>query len=66
MRALVGPDPRALLLSSALGGGFFLLLCDALGRMLAPPFEIPVGIITGIAGGIFFLALLVRRGGFGR
>lgn len=66
MRALVGPDHRALLASSALGGGFFLLLCDTLGRSLAPPFEIPVGIITGIAGGIFFLALLVRKGGFGR
>lgn len=66
MRAIVGPDHRALLAASALGGGLFLLLCDTLGRSLAPPFEIPVGIITGIAGGAFFLVLLVRRGGFVR
>jgi iron complex transport system permease protein len=41
-------------------GALLLALTDALGRMIAPPYEIPAGIITGFFGGIFFLLMLLR------
>ncbi len=63
VRYIFGPDHRTLLPASALGGGLFLALCDAAGRSIAPPYEIPAGIITGFGGGIFFLVLLLRKGG---
>jgi ABC-type enterochelin transport system, permease component len=44
----------------ALTGALFLLVCDILARLLLYPFEIPVGIIAGILGGIIFLILLIR------
>jgi iron complex transport system permease protein len=59
-RLLVGADHRALLPASALGGALFLLLCDLAGRAVVPPFEIRVGIITGILGSPYLLALIVR------
>ena len=49
--------------ASLLFGGVFLTLCDTLARMLIAPAEIPVGIITAMLGGPFFLWLLVRRNG---
>ena len=61
VRALAGSDHRRLLPAAALAGGLFLVLCDALGRALGAPGEIPVGVITALAGGPFFLALLRRR-----
>jgi iron complex transport system permease protein len=60
VRFLVGPDHRALLPASALGGALFLVLCDLLGRALLPPFEIRVGIITAILGSPYLLSLIVR------
>jgi len=60
LRFLVGPDHRALLPASALGGALFLVLCDLLGRALLPPFEIRVGIITAILGSPYLLSLIVR------
>jgi iron complex transport system permease protein len=65
-RFLVGPDHRVLLPSAALGGATFLILADLLGRILMPPFEIRVGIITAIVGSPYFLYLIVRyqRKGF--
>ncbi len=62
MRYLVGAGHRRLLPAAMLGGGFFLMLSDTVGRALAPPFEIPAGIITGFVGGLFFLIVLIRRG----
>jgi len=59
-RLLVGPDHRTLIPASALGGGLFLVLCDLLGRVLAPPFEIRVGIITAIIGSPYLLSLIIR------
>jgi len=61
VRALVGPDHRRLLPAAALVGAAFLALADGLGRMLLFPVEIPVGVITSIAGAPFFLFLLRRR-----
>ncbi len=63
-RYAFGPGHRSLMPLSALGGGVFLMLCDTVGRSLAPPLEIPAGVITGFAGGIFFLLYLIsHRGG---
>ncbi len=60
LRLLVGPDHRVLLPASALGGAVFLLLSDLLGRVVAPPFEIRVGIITAVVGSPYFIFLIVR------
>jgi len=60
MRKATGPDHRLLLPASALGGAAFLPLCDSLARSVIAPVELPVGVITGLAGGIFFLVFLLR------
>ena len=61
VRLAIGADHRLLLPASALAGGMFLMGADALARMLLSPAEIPVGIITALAGGPFFVYLLVWR-----
>ncbi|RLD70467.1 MAG: iron ABC transporter permease [Bacteroidetes bacterium] len=58
MRLFVGNDYRILLLSSFLGGGTFLILCDTLARVIITPNELPVGVITGIIGGAIFVVIL--------
>jgi iron complex transport system permease protein len=60
LRMVIGPDHRLLLPASALGGGLFLVLCDLVGRSIAPPFEIRVGIITAILGSPYLLSLILR------
>jgi len=60
-RLLVGPDHRLLILSTAFMGAVLLAGCDTLGRLLSHPAEFPVGIITSLLGGPFFLWLLLRR-----
>lgn len=59
-RFLVGADHRSLIPASALGGALFLTVCDLLGRSIAPPFEVRVGIITAILGSPYLLSLIVR------
>ncbi len=59
-RLLLGPDHRSLLPASALGGALFLVLCDLAGRVILPPLEIRVGIITSLVGSPYFLFLIVR------
>ena len=61
MRAFFGPDNRKLVPLAALGGGTFLVVCDALARTILAPIEIPVGVVTALAGGPFFLIILQRR-----
>lgn len=61
MRAIFGPDHRWLVPASAIGGGAFLVLCDALARSLMAPLEIPVGVVTALAGGPFFLIVLRKK-----
>lgn len=60
MRILVGSDFRILLLSSFLGGSIFLILCDSIARVLILPNQLPIGVITGIIGGITFVIILSR------
>jgi iron complex transport system permease protein len=59
-RILLGPGHRTLGPFSILAGGAFLVACDAVGRTVAAPVEIPVGIITALIGGPFFLVMLVQ------
>jgi iron complex transport system permease protein len=61
IRLIWGPDHRTLLPASMLAGAGFLVLADAVARTAFAPEEIPVGIVTAIAGAPFFLALLRSR-----
>lgn len=62
-RILVGPDHRILIPSSLLTGAIFLVSCDALARVVFLPAELPVGIVTALSGGPFFIYLLRKRKG---
>jgi iron complex transport system permease protein len=62
VRLIVGVDHRIVLPASALFGAAFLVACDLAARTLLAPLEIPVGVVTAMLGGPFFLWLLVRRG----
>ena len=61
VRLLVGSDHRIVLPAAALFGAAFTVLCDLAARTIMSPLELPVGIITALIGGPFFLWLLVRR-----
>lgn len=61
VRIIWGPDYRRLIPLSALAGAAFLILADLLARTLLSPDEVPIGIITSLAGAPFFLWLLSRR-----
>jgi iron complex transport system permease protein len=69
LRLIAGPDHRLLLPASALGGATLLLGADLLARTIAVPAELPLGVVTALAGGPFFLYLLLRArrhdGGWG-
>ncbi len=60
-RLIFGADHRILLPVSVIGGAVFLLICDTLARTVLQGIEIPVGIITSVFGGPFFLYLLKRN-----
>ena len=61
MRALHDSRHRYLVPSSVVVGGIVLMAADTVGRSMAPPYEVPVGVITGILGGVFFISLVLRR-----
>jgi len=63
LRLLIGPDHRFLLPASALLGAILLLFADAIARQIVAPAELPIGIVTAIAGAPFFLWILLRRRG---
>lgn len=58
VRLWVGTDYRILLISSFLSGSIFLILCDVMARTIILPNELPIGVITGIVGGVAFIVLL--------
>ncbi|MGW4272727.1 FecCD family ABC transporter permease [Streptomyces seoulensis] len=60
VRLLVGGDHRRVLPAAALGGAAFLVLADIAARTVAAPQEIPVGVLTALCGGPFFLWLMRR------
>jgi len=61
VRLMVGSDHRVVLPASALFGAAFLVGCDVLSRSVMSPMELPVGILTAMIGGPFFLWLLLRQ-----
>ncbi|WP_084459422.1 FecCD family ABC transporter permease [Mycolicibacterium houstonense] len=61
VRLLVGADHRRALPAAALLGAAFLVLCDIVARTVAAPEELPVGILTALIGGPFFLWLMRRK-----
>lgn len=61
VRLLVGSDHRIVLPAAALFGASFLVVCDLIARTIMSPIELPVGIVTAMIGGPFFLWLLVRK-----
>jgi iron complex transport system permease protein len=60
LRLLGGPDYRRLIPLSAVGGAAFLILADLIARTIVAPAELPVGVVTAIAGAPFFVFLLRR------
>jgi iron complex transport system permease protein len=66
-RLLIGPDHRILLPTSTVVGAIYLVICDDIARVITTPFlstgEFPVGIITMLFGGPFFIFLLKRKKG---
>ncbi|MDZ7263369.1 MAG: iron ABC transporter permease [candidate division KSB1 bacterium] len=61
LRLLIGADHRLLLPASLLFGATFLIGCDTIARIIIAPAEIPVGIVTALCGGPFFVGLILRR-----
>jgi len=61
VRLLIGSDYRKILPLSALVGALFLVLADIVARTLIPPEDMPIGILTGLAGGIAFILLMRQR-----
>jgi iron complex transport system permease protein len=61
VRLIVGADHRLVLPASMLGGASFLIWCDLVARTLFAPVELPVGVVTALIGGPFFLWLLIRK-----
>ena len=60
-RWMVGPLHRKVLPASALVGAIVVTVADAIARSALPPAEVPLGLITAVAGGPFFIVLLARR-----
>jgi iron complex transport system permease protein len=63
VRLIAGPDHRVLIPASFFLGSAFLVLCDTGARTIFAPSEIPVGVITALLGGPFFIFLLKRKRG---
>lgn len=63
LRLACGPDHKHLLLNSALLGACVLAVADVVARVIIAPAELPIGIITAILGGPFFLWILLRQRG---
>ncbi|WP_273430183.1 iron ABC transporter permease [Chitinibacter tainanensis] len=61
VRMLLGADHRRLLPAAMLGGAIALVLADWLARTVVQPAELPIGIVTSLVGGPFFLWLLLSR-----
>ena len=65
LRRWVGHDHAVLLPACLFAGGFFLAFSDLAARLVMAPAELPVGILTALLGGPFFLWLLIARKGVG-
>lgn len=63
LRLAFGSDHRLLIPASLLGGAAFMVIADLISRVAISPAEIPVGAITALFGGPFFVYMLRREGG---
>ncbi|KQX40659.1 hypothetical protein ASD04_18895 [Devosia sp. Root436] len=61
VRMVVGGDYRRVLPLSALVGAIFLVMADMFARIIIPPQDVPLGVITGIVGGVFFLLMMRKK-----
>ena len=61
LRLLVGPDHRALIPMSALGGAVFVMAADTVSRTIIQPAEFRIGVLTAFLGAPFFIFLLIRN-----
>lgn len=61
VRLIAGGDNARVLPLSALIGAIFLVLADTLARVVMAPEDMPIGVVTGLTGGLFFLWLMGRR-----
>ncbi len=62
VRLMTGVDHRIVLPAAALFGAAFLVACDLVARTALAPVEVPVGVVTAMLGGPFFLWLLIGKG----
>lgn len=60
MRMIIGPAHLPLVIASALGGALLIAVADLVARTAVPLADLPIGMITSLVGGPFFLWLLVR------
>lgn len=58
---MYGDNLKKTLPYTAMLGALFLLVCDILGRLLIMPYEIPIGLMVGVIGGVIFLVILIRN-----
>lgn len=65
VRAVLGDNLRRTLPWIALGGAAMVLAADLVARLVRYPYEVPVGLVIGIVGGVIFLVMLVRQRGRG-
>lgn len=60
-RLVIGSDHRMVLPASAISAGIFLILADTISRIIIPPVEVPIGVITALIGGPIFIILLRKK-----
>ncbi len=60
LRMMIGSDNRLLLIASFLGGSIFILISDIIARTIIAPNELPIGVITGMIGGVVFIIVMSR------
>jgi iron complex transport system permease protein len=61
VRLVVGGDNARVLPASAFAGAVFLIWCDAGARVVMAPEDMPIGVVTGLIGGVFFIWMMARR-----
>ena len=61
VRLLAGGDNARVLPGAALAGAVFLIWSDALARVAVAPEDMPIGVVTGLVGGVFFIWMMARR-----
>lgn len=63
VRSFIGKDQRLVLITSFFVGSIFLIIADVISRTIIAPIHLPVGVITGLIGGISFLIILIKKRG---